>query len=297
MVRLFFILLLTSCVITGYAQQYSIAVGIYSGFTIPYTLDKGMDSDPRYKSAYTIKAAPGGVLFSMDYENLGFQIAPGIFTIGQNYYLVNTSGGQDGKRNIDLNYLRVPVSLKVLLIDLSFFRVSAMATGSAAFLYNARDELQHSYTKLRFPFETYELLEQLPGYSIEYDGVISDPVKASLSSKKDYKSVQFFAGAGLCADWNVTQNWRVSFDFRVNYGLLEPRSDEYMARIRRFESIYDTPGKRKDMFAQISIGVSRFLDFDKGDRDRAKNLKGNKRKFEPRKQVKSKPPRSRTKLK
>lgn len=286
MFRLFFILLLTVTGTQGLCQQYSVALGVYGGLTVPYALDAGMDKDPRYKSRYNIKAQPIGLNFSMDYESVGFQISPGIYTLGQDYFVVNSAGGHDGRRDIDLNYVLLPVAFKVHLIDLAFFRVSALATVGGAFLYGATDELSHSYTKLRFPVATYPLIEQLPGYSIEYNGVVSPETRLIVSTKEDYKPFQLFAGAGLCSDWNVTEHWRVSFDFRFNYGFLESRNSEYLDRISKYESIYDSPGSRKEMFASLSIGISRFLDFDKGDRDREKNLKGSKRKFQPKKQVK-----------
>jgi hypothetical protein len=126
MLRLLLAVFLLFTGLRGNAQQYSVAVGVYGGITVPYTLDGGMDTDSRYKSNYTVKAQPIGFNFSMDYENIGFQISPGIFTIGQNYYVVNSSGGQDGERKLDLHYAMLPIALKVHLIDMSFFRVSAM---------------------------------------------------------------------------------------------------------------------------------------------------------------------------
>jgi hypothetical protein len=288
MVRLFFVLILTFSGIRGFSQQYSVALGVYGGITVPYTLDGGMDKDPRYKSRYNIKAQPIGVIFAMDYENVGFQISPGIFTLGQDYYLVNSAGGQDGTRSLDLHYLILPVSFKVHLIDLSFFRVSALATVSAGFLYDLSDHLRHDYTKLWFPAQTYPLLPQ-PPYSVEYDGVISPQTSLSVSQKSDYRSIQLYGGLGLCADWNVTEHWRVTFDFRANYGIVDSRQPEYKARIARYESVYEIPGDRTETYAHFSIGISRFLDFDKGDRDREKKLKGSKKKFDPRNQYKIKP--------
>jgi hypothetical protein len=280
MLRLFFAAFFVFLANFGYSQQYSVALGAYTGFTVPYTIDTGMDSDPRYKSKYTIKAAPFGLLFSMDYENIGFQISPGIYTIGQNYYVVNTAGGQDGTRELDLKYASIPAAFKIHLIDLSFFRLSALATGSAAFLYSAEDRISHAYTKLKFPIQTYPNLP--PEYSQEYDGVIVNKIdNYPVSLKPDYKPLQIFAGLGLCSDWNVTEHWRISFDLRFNYGLMSSRSTNYEQRIKTFNSIYDIPGKRKEMFTQFALGISRFLDFDKGDKDRAKNLKGTSRLYKP----------------
>jgi hypothetical protein len=282
MPRIFFAVLLSLTVLHGYSQQYSIALGVYGGVTIPYSLDKGMDQDPRYKSKYTVKAAPIGFNFSMDYENVGFQISPGLFTLGQDYYVVNNAGGQDGTRSIDLKYLLLPVSFKYHLIDLSFFRVSAVAVGTAGFLLSSSDKISHTYTKLRFPLAVYPILPA--EYTPEYDGVISPPIdNMSLSESKDFKSIQAFAGLGLCADWNVTEHWRVNFDFRVNYGLIEPRTNEAIDQINTYQRLYDSPGKRVDTFAHLSLGISRFLDFDKKDRDREKGLKGNSKRFTPKK--------------
>jgi hypothetical protein len=284
MLRSFLASFFSLMVLHGYGQLYSISVGVYTGITVPYTLDKGLDADARYKSKYTVKAAPIGIQFGMDYENLGFQISPGLYTIGQNYYVINNAGGQVGDRTINLRYAALPAAFKIHLIDLSFFRVSALATGSVSFLLDAQDRLSHEFTKLRFS-NAYPSLPE--GYSPEYDGVVSPVVNnLEVSQKEDYNKIQVFAGLGLCSDWNVTEHWRLSFDFRINYGFLEPRSQDYLDRIKKYESIYDMPGKRTDSFAQLSFSVSRFLDFDKGDKDRAKRLKGTSRKYTPSKPMK-----------
>ncbi len=289
MLRLFFVLLLTSYGIRTFGQQHSVAVGIYGGMTVPYSLNGGMDKDPRYKSRYNVKAQPVGLQFTMDYENVGFQISPGVFTLGQDYYVVNTSGGQDGKRDIDLNYVILPLTFKLHLIDLSIFRVSAVATGGIGYLYGASDVLTHDYTKLKFPSQTFPLLPQ-PPYMLEYDGVVSPATKLEISEKSDYKPLQLFAGIGLTSDWNVTEKWRLTFDVKVHYGFTDPRNSDYKKRIKQYESVYELPGNRSELFAQVSIGVARFLDFDKSDRDREKNLKG-KKKFHPKKQMMIKPTR------
>lgn len=284
MLRAFFAFLLSFIASIAYGQQYSMALGLYSGITVPYTMDRGIDNDSRYKARYTIKAAPIGLAYSVDSQKLGFQISPGLYTIGQSYYIVNTAGGQDGRRNIDLQYILLPVAVRFHLIDLSFFRVSAVASASGGFLINAKDELSHDYTKLKFPSQTYSILP--PDYVQEYDGIVSPAInKAEISKQEDYKSVQIFGGLGLSSDWNVTESWRLTFDFRVNYGVLDSRSNDYLDRIKNYQSIYDVPGKRTETFAHISICVSRYLDFDKADRDRAKNLKGSRKKFKPRKIV------------
>ncbi|HMG91983.1 MAG TPA: hypothetical protein VK589_18130, partial [Chryseolinea sp.] len=83
-----------------YAQQFSMSLGVFTGLTSTFTLDDGISNDPRYGAAYGVKFAPIGMNFGMDYEGFGFVLSPGIINVGQNFYVVNTNGGKDGKREI-----------------------------------------------------------------------------------------------------------------------------------------------------------------------------------------------------
>jgi hypothetical protein len=92
--------------------------------------------------------------------------------------------------------------------------------------------------------------------------------------KKDYNALQLFAGLGVRSDWDFTGHWRLSFDFRVNYGLTDSRSSDYISHVNKYETLYDTPGRRNEMFAQLSLGIARYMDWDKDDRARQKNNGG-----------------------
>lgn len=280
MLRSLFCLVLISVCGMTYAQQHSVGFGIHSGFTIPVTLDKGMDRDPRYDPRYSLKGAPIGVTIMKDYKGFGFVLSPGLVTIGQNYDVVNTEGGHIGRRNINMKYVTVPIAFKLHLIDLDFFRVSALASVSGAWLFDADDRISHDDMKLTFPLETYPYLPD--GYVVEYDGVLVPVVRNQVNaSKENFNNLQVFAGAGLRFDWDVTNHWRVSFDSRVHFGLLDSRNEAYLQEIESFESIYDQSGNRNELFAHVSFGIARYLDFDKNDRDREKRLKGSKKKYSP----------------
>ena len=277
MVRLCTTLLLIFASALLYAQQFSMSLGVYTGITSTFTLDDGIEKDPRYKGSYELKFAPIGVNFGMDYEGFGFMVSPGITNIGQNFYVVNTSGGQDGKRKIDLKYLNIPAAFKVHIIRLSFFKISGLVSISAAYLLEGSETISHTDTKLKFPSEVYPILP--PDYIVEYDGVAVPEVNDYvISEKKDFKSLQIFAAAGFRSDWDVSNHWRVSVDFRMNYGLYEPRTDEYMTKLNANQTLYDIPGDRRDMFAQLTVGISRYLDFEKSDQERKKKLKGSSKK-------------------
>jgi hypothetical protein len=280
MLRSVFCLVLISVGGFGYGQQHSIGFGVHSGFTIPVTLDLGMDRDPRYNPRYSLKAAPIGVTIMKDWEGFGFVLSPGLVTIGQDYDIVNTEGGHFGRRNINMKYFTLPAAFKLHLIDLDFFRVSALASVSGAYLFDADDRISHDATKLTFPEQTFPSLPD--GYQIEYDGVLVPVIRDQINARKEnFNSVQVFAGLGLRSDWDVTNHWRVSFDVRVHYGFLDSRNNAYLQEIENFEHIYDQSGNRNEMFAHVSFGIVRYIDFDKSDRDREKKLKGSKKRYSP----------------
>lgn len=294
MSRTFFTLLFLVGSLIAKAQQFSMSLGVYSGITASYTADQGLNKDPRYHGRYEAKFAPIGINFGLDYEGFGLIVSPGIINVGQNYYVINTSGGQEGLREIDLQYLNVPIAFKVHLINLSFFKVSGIAAVAPAFLLSGKEELRHNDTKLQFPTEVYPILP--PDYTVEYDGVLVPAISGySISEKKDFRSLQLFASAGFRSDWDVSNHWRVSIDFRVNYGIFDPRTDTYTNQLSSNLSLYELAGKRRDMFAQLSIGVARYFEFEKSDQERKKKLKGTSKQYKPAKYPWQKPRQSKPK--
>lgn len=275
-ILLFVLLMMVSLGIQ--AQPFAISFGVYSGVTGAYTSDQGIKQDPRYEGRFEAKFAPIGVNIGVDYEGFGLLISPGLINVGQNYYLVNTMGGQDGMREIDLQYLTIPLSFRVHLIDFNAFKLSALASISPSFLMNASEELNHRATKLEFPQEAYSILPA--DYIVEYDGVLAPAVNDFIIGEKtDFRSFQLFAGVGFRTDWDPSDNWRISVDFRVNYGIYDPRTPEFTKNHEAAISLYDIPGERRDMFAQFTVGISRYIEFEK--RDYQKKLKGSSKKYRP----------------
>jgi hypothetical protein len=277
-----------------HAQQFSMSLGVYTGITSTFTLDDGINNDPRFDAAYEVKFAPIGVNFGMDYEGFGFVVSPGIVNVGQNFYVVNTVGGHEGKRKIDLQYLNIPAAFKIHIIRLSFFKVSGLVSFSAAYLMDGNETISHNATKLKFPPQAYPILPD--DYIVEYDGVVVPEVNNyQIASKSDFKSLQLYVAAGFRSDWDINNHWRMTFDFRLNYGLYDPRTDEYVKKVNAYQSLYDLPGERRDLFPQLSLGISRYIDFEKSDKERAKKIKGSKKGYRPAKYPYPKPRNSKPK--
>jgi len=283
MTRLFFAILWLSPFLFCHAQMRTVSLGIATGVTTNFTLDEGIGQDPRYKNKYGIKFAPISLNYSVDYEGYGFIFNPGLVNVGQNFYVVNTSGGQQGTRKINLHYANIPVALKLHVIDMAFFRLSFVAGGSFAYLLQGKETVSHAQTKLAFPAKVYPILPS--SYTVVYDGVISPAVSDyTMLSKQDFKSYQVFALMGFRSDWQADDHWMVSFDFRMNYGIFDPRTNSYLDKVNNYQTLYDIPGRRRDMFLQINIGISRFMEFEKKEKHTANHrqkVRSPKKSFSP----------------
>ena len=97
-------------------------------------------------------------------------------------------------------------------------------------------------------------------------------------TKNDFNPFQFFAGAGLRADWDATDSWRISFDLRANYGLLESRNSAYLTKVQNYQTLYDLSGTRREMFIQFTIGISKYIELERKDREKSKSINGTPKK-------------------
>lgn len=241
------------------AQPKTYSLGFYTGLISPYSFDQGINSDQRYKTKYDLKFAPIGVTFGIDFPRYGFIFSPGIVNTGQNYFFVNNRGGKEGIQKTNLQYLAVPLAAKFYLIDLSFFKVSALTGISPALLMNGRQIITHDAARYRFPEEIYPILPDT--YVPMVDGVQAPKVNNyQMADKTDFKNTQLFVLLGIRSDWNATEDWRISFDMRVNFGLLDPRRPHYQDKIDAYQTLYSLPGSRHEFFAQLTVGVSRYVE-------------------------------------
>lgn len=263
MARVTLIPFLVCVVCWSYAQPKQVSLGVFTGITAPYTWDEGIYNDSRYQPRYEVKLAPIGFAYGVDYDGYGFVVTPSLIRIGQNFNMINTVGGDEGTRKINMQYLQVPVALKLHMIDLSFFKVSLIAAVGIGHLLDGKETVSHHNAKYRFPAAVYPILP--PSYTVEYDGVLAPEVKGlKMLEKKDFNSLQFFGGLGFRSDWDVTEAWRVSFDVRANYSAMETRTDAYLQRAESSQTLYDIAGKRREIFASLSIGIARYIEIDKG---------------------------------
>jgi hypothetical protein len=278
--RMIFTALFVSMVSFVSAQVRIVSMGVFTGLTSTYTWDEGINYDPRYKVKYNIKLAPVGFNYGVDYEGFGFVISPGLFATGQNFSVVNTVGGHEGSRKIDLHYLNIPIAFKFHVIDLDFLKTSFIIGAGPAYLISGKEEVSHHAAKLYFPPVVYPNLPDT--YNIEYDGVLTpDVTNLAILKKSDFKPIQLFGFIGVRSDWYFSENWKASFDFRANYTFFDNRSDEYLNRLNTYMTTYDIPGKRREIVGSFTLGVSRYIEIDLTSKHRKVQKKSNTKKYIP----------------
>ncbi|MBX2966251.1 MAG: outer membrane beta-barrel protein [Cyclobacteriaceae bacterium] len=263
-----FLLLLSGMYYSADSQEVH-SLGVFTGFTVPYTWDEGFAKDPRYRVKYNAKFSPIGVHYGVDRRGFGFTFDPSIFKAGQTFNIINIQGGDVGERNINLTYFHVPVGFKLHLIDMSFFKVSFVASASAAYLMAGEETISHADSKLRFSSSVYPALPS--GYVVEYDGVIVPNLRDHvLLEKKDFNSLQFYGAIGFRSDWDINENYRVSFDLRGYYGIFDTRKQDYIDRVNNNTAIYDLPGQRREMFVYLTLGFSKIVEIDGREKQKKK---------------------------
>lgn len=246
---------------TMYSQNVE-SFGVFGGFNVPITFDDGLQRDPRYVGKVTFRATPVGLTYGYDHVGFGFVISPSLTKIGQKFILENTVGGDVGSRNIQMDYLSVPVALKLHLNDMAFFRLSAVAALNFNYLISGKEIISHSASKLKYPQGV--MIPTDPGYTQVFDGVLVPEVNnQEYVSKDKFNSFQLFAAVGLRSDFDLNDDWSLNFDGRANFGLFDPRKKDYIEELKQTPNAPDLYGARREIYLSVEIGIARIIQIKK----------------------------------
>jgi len=247
-----------------YSQNIE-SFGVFGGFNVPITIDKGFDKDPRYQSKFQIKGTPIGFHYGYDKPGFGYVLSPSYLTVGQTYTILNTTGGDVGTRDITMNYFSLPIALKFHLNDLSFFRLSAVAAADFCFLLDGKETINMTAGKLKYPSGV-----TVPsGYTVAYDGVFVPQINNQIYVPKDkMNAFQLFGGFGMRADLDLSENWSVMADGRANFAIFDSRNAAYLDQLQKPTGGPDVNGKpgapdlygqRRDIFLSVTFGISKII--------------------------------------
>src|SRR5436190_15645302 len=216
--------------------------GVFGGFNIPVTIDQGLEKDTRFQSKFNIRGTPIGIHYGYDRPGFGWVVSASYLTVGQKYTIKNSTGGDVGTRDINMNYFSVPLALKFHLNDLSFFRLSMVAALDFCFLLDGKETFTHESSKLKFPAGVSVPTD--PGYTIAYDGVFVPNVTNQVHVAKDkFSSFQLFGGIGMRSDLDLNEKWSVMLDGRANFSLFDSRNPAYLDQLANPSGPPDISGK------------------------------------------------------
>ncbi len=246
---------------SGYSQNVE-SFGVFGGFNVPITFDDGLTKDPRFVGKLTFRGTPVGFTYGYDHVGFGYVITPSYTRIGQKFIIENTVGGDVGTRDIQMDFLSVPVALKLHLNDLSFFRLSAVAALNFNYLINGREIISHSASKLKYPPGV--LIPSDPGYTEVFDGVLVPEVNnQEYVTKDNFNAFQLFAAVGLRSDFDLSDEWSLNFDGRANFGLFDPRKKDYVEQLKQPTNAPDLYGSRHDIYLSVEFGFARIIQIKK----------------------------------
>jgi hypothetical protein len=264
--RIVLVVLLSISWGSGLCQNIE-SFGFFAGFNFPVTIDEGLQRDSRYFGRFTIRGTPIGLSYGYDHLGFGYLITPSYLQIGQKFTIKNSIGGEIGTRDVQMDYISLPVALKLHINDLSFFRLSAVAAVNFNYLLNGRETLTFLANKVKYPSGVSVPTE--PGYVIAYDGVFVPAVNnLEYVSKDKYNSFQIFAGIGLRSDFDLNDKWSINFDGRANFGIFDTRTSSYLDHLKKPSGPADVngnpgapdlPGQRREVYLTVDFGISRII--------------------------------------
>lgn len=269
---LFSLLVLTSLYGGEARSQESVSFGPFGGVNFPVTIDQGLIKDPRFSGKFSVRGTPVGFSYGVDKMGYGFVVTPQLMTIGQTFTISNTVGGEVGKREIQMNYLSLPVGLKIHISDLAFSRFSLVASLAPSMMIRGRELITHEASKLRYPASV--LVPADPAYIKTFDGVVVPEVNnQEYVSANKFNAFNLFAALGFRSDIEFLENWAVSVDGRANFGIFDTRTSDYREQLRAPADAPDLFGERREVFLSVTFGISRILTIKKDFKPKPFNRK------------------------
>ncbi|NOS55386.1 MAG: outer membrane beta-barrel protein, partial [Cyclobacteriaceae bacterium] len=187
--------------------------------------------------------------------------------VGQQFSIRNSIAGEIGTRDIQMDYISLPIALKLHVNDLAFFRLSAVLGLNVNYLLNGRETISHAASKVTYPAGI--TIPKDPGYVAVYDGVFVPAVdKLEYVSNDKFNSIQLFAALGLRSDFDLNDDWSINFDGRANFGLFDSRQTSYVNQLKNPSGgadfngnpgAPDLPGQRREIYLAVSVGISKII--------------------------------------
>jgi hypothetical protein len=241
--------------------QMKFHLGLTTGINSTIVLDKGLSEDPRFNSTFSYKWAPIGMAVGFDLSpKFGIQLEAIVANQGQIYDVVDILDDLVGSREIDLNYVHIPLLMKFMngsnkkgRMNFSLGpQLSILTTGIEAIQYIAStqeipDGLEIPAGSVDNGNGTYDVP------TLPYTELLSTAAESEVQQFKDTE-VQIAGSFGF--DFDITKNLYLTTLVRINYSFTDMRNDELLEILEEGgDGAFDVFGRRANVLIGLQFGI------------------------------------------
>jgi hypothetical protein len=239
-------------------------LGATTGYNATFVLDQGLSKDPRYNSTYTYNWSPYGVSLGFDLgRTFGFQFESILSNQGQIYNVINTAKEVAGSRQIDLQYINLPLLLK-------FMNGSSRKVRSNFNIGPQLSILTKGVESLTTKAGTYQIPEGVDFAEIQEEYSNAEPVNngdgtytlgkdvptTELLTKEanEFKDKEFQLAAAFGLDIDLSKHLFLTMQVRANYSLTDMRNEDIINNLKsgNYSEIF---GNRANCIVGVQMGL------------------------------------------
>jgi hypothetical protein len=238
---------------TASFTQAQIHIGATTSVTMNAVLDKGLKSDPRYDTKYTVNVAPIGFNFGWDIgPKFGLQLETILANQNQITEIIDAAEQSIGERKLDMQYLQLPLMMKFMSGGNRGARANFNIGPQLSVLLDAVESIKHEGGTLTIPDDpNWELPE---GATDNGDGTYTTPALPSTElytkAAGDFANTQFQIAAAFGLDIDLSKHLYLATQVRMNYSITDMRNKDV------FDSVAN--GSAQDVVsssANVAIGI------------------------------------------
>jgi hypothetical protein len=258
--RYFLLCLCLAGLTTTSYGQVGVHVGVTTAYNATFVLDNGLSEAPRYRSQMTYNWAPVGFNIGVDFSRkFGLSLESILSRQGQVFQIIDIADKVVGERNIQYEYLQLPLLMRFMGQGNSAVRGNFNLGPQLSILTNASELIKYSASTQTFPKGA-----ALPAGASDImnhpDGTVTATVPAQspkeLLSKEaqSFRNAEFQIAAAVGLDIDLSRHLYLSTQIRGNYSVTDTRNGDVIEALKQGDSS-DVFGKRANMLIGVQTGV------------------------------------------
>lgn len=239
-------------------------LGATTGYNATFVLDKGLSEDPRYNSTYTYNWSPYGVSLGFDLgRTFGFQFESILSNQGQLYHVIDVAKQISGSRQIDLQYINLPLLLKFMSGKAKRTRANFNFGPQMSILTKGVETLSANAGTYQIPegVDFAQIAEEYKNANPVDNGngtytLGSDVPTTDLLTKeaKEFKEKEFQLAAAFGLDVDLSKHLFLTMQVRANYSLTDMRNEDIINNLKsgNYSEIF---GNRANCIVGVQMGL------------------------------------------